>query len=61
MGVVYYNDGMLPDFDFSSVLDSLKYVFGAGKVFVGASVNLFIGIWDFGVEVFGAIKALINK
>jgi len=52
---------MFPDLDLSPVLDSLKFVFNAGKVFANASVNLFLRIWDFGVEVFNAIKGVINK
>jgi len=52
---------MLPDFDFSSVLDSLKFVLNAGREFANASVNLLLRIWDFGVEVFNAVKGLVNK
>ena len=58
---VVYNDGMLPDFDLSPVLDSLKFAFNAGRVFADALVNLFLRIWDFGVEVFNMVKGLFNK
>lgn len=58
---VVYNNGMLPDFDLSPVLDSLKFAFNAGRAFADALVNLFMRIWDFGVEVFNAVKGLFNK
>ena len=53
--------GMFPDFDLSPILDSLKFVFNAGKVFADASLTLLLRLWDFGVEVFNITKSIVNK
>lgn len=52
---------MFPDFDFTSVFDSLKYVFSASRVLTVAFIDLFTRLFDYAVGVFKYINGLPNK